>query len=210
MAIRVTCSCGKVLQGRNEDAGRQAKCPACGNLLTLPAADEVSLPTPSSRQDVPPEENVRRSSGKTYRCSVCSGSFRSAEVYDDNGTIICKRCHESTTDQPRRDDSRQGARRAARERRPERERLGEAEDIPSNLVWAILATLFCCQPLGIVAIVFAASVSDKVKNGDYEGARSASRTALICSLIAAGLVGIPLLCFMAVMMLGLIAGAAGR
>jgi hypothetical protein len=30
------------------------------------------------------------------------------------------------------------------------------ENIPNHLVWAILATLFCCLPLGIVSIVYAA------------------------------------------------------
>ena len=30
-----------------------------------------------------------------------------------------------------------------------------AEQVPSNLVWAILSTLCCCLPLGIVSIVYA-------------------------------------------------------
>lgn len=46
----------------------------------------------------------------------------------------------------------------------------------SGLVGAILVTLFCCLPLGIVAIVFAAQVDSKYSVGDYEGAqKSASR-----------------------------------
>ena len=32
---------------------------------------------------------------------------------------------------------------------------------PNNLVWAILSTLFCCLPLGIVSIVYAAQVNGK-------------------------------------------------
>ncbi len=41
-------------------------------------------------------------------------------------------------------------------------------------MWAILSTLFCCLPLGIVSIVFAAQVNSKWSAGDYQGAREAS------------------------------------
>jgi len=37
-------------------------------------------------------------------------------------------------------------------------------------VQAILCTLFCCLPFGIVAIVFAAQVDGKLAAGDYNGA----------------------------------------
>ncbi len=33
--------------------------------------------------------------------------------------------------------------------------------VPNHLVWAILTTLFCCLPLGIVSIVHAAQVNGK-------------------------------------------------
>ena len=46
--------------------------------------------------------------------------------------------------------------------------------IPNHLVWAILSTLFCCLPLGIVSIVFAAQVNSKVAAGDIAGAREDS------------------------------------
>ncbi len=42
---------------------------------------------------------------------------------------------------------------------------------PGNcLVWAILSTLCCCLPFGIVAIVYAAQVDGKYAAGDYQGA----------------------------------------
>ena len=47
----------------------------------------------------------------------------------------------------------------------------------SYLLFAILTTLFCCLPFGIVAIVKAASVSSKYQSGDYEGAVQASNDA---------------------------------
>lgn len=50
---------------------------------------------------------------------------------------------------------------------------------PNYLVWAILSTLCCCQPLGIVAIIFAANVNSKYNRGDYEGAvKNSERAAL--------------------------------
>ena len=49
---------------------------------------------------------------------------------------------------------------------------------PSNyLVPAILATIFCCLPLGIASIVFAAQVNSKYSAGDVAGAQEASRKA---------------------------------
>jgi hypothetical protein len=49
--------------------------------------------------------------------------------------------------------------------------------IPNYLVQAILCTLFCCLPGGIVAIVYAAQVNGKIAAGDIRGARSASDSA---------------------------------
>ena len=43
---------------------------------------------------------------------------------------------------------------------------------PNYLVWAILTTLFCCLPLGIASIVFAAQVNSKYTAGDVAGART--------------------------------------
>ena len=48
---------------------------------------------------------------------------------------------------------------------------------PNHLVWAILSTLFCCLPLGIASIVFAAQVNSKYAAGDFTGAQESSRKA---------------------------------
>lgn len=58
---------------------------------------------------------------------------------------------------------------------------------PTHLVWAILCTLCCCMPAGVVAIVYASQVSSKYYARDYEGARKASHTAeiwIIASIVA--------------------------
>ena len=53
----------------------------------------------------------------------------------------------------------------------------QGQPIPNYLVQAILVTLFCCIPFGIVSIVYAAQVNTKLAAGDYAGAMDASRKA---------------------------------
>lgn len=57
----------------------------------------------------------------------------------------------------------------------------------NSLVWAILATLCCCVPTGIVAIVFAAQVDGKWDAGDHAGAEHAAEQARIWSWVSLGL-----------------------
>ena len=60
---------------------------------------------------------------------------------------------------------------------------------PNYLVFAILTTLFCCLPLGVASIVFAAQVNSKYAMGDYAGALASSAKArqfAIYSAIATG------------------------
>ena len=47
---------------------------------------------------------------------------------------------------------------------------------PTNMVWAVLATIFCCIPLGIVGIIYANKVTKCYLTGDLEGAKKASET----------------------------------
>lgn len=59
---------------------------------------------------------------------------------------------------------------------------------PDNyLVWAILSTLFCCLPLGVVSIVFAAQVDGKWNSGDYAGAKDSSDKAKNFAIAAAAI-----------------------
>ena len=74
---------------------------------------------------------------------------------------------------------------------------GYPQHIPNYLVQAILVTIFCCLPLGIVAIIFAAQVNGKVAAGDIAGAQSSSRTArilvIVCVVPGVVVIGIALL-----------------
>ncbi len=49
---------------------------------------------------------------------------------------------------------------------------------PDNyLVWAILSTLLCCMPFGIVAIIKATQVDTYWANGNYDEAYAAADSA---------------------------------
>ena len=69
----------------------------------------------------------------------------------------------------------------------------------SYLVWAILATVLCCLPLGIVSIINAAKVASAYGMGDYTGAQKASDNAkkwAIWSAISAVVLSILYVVFM--------------
>jgi hypothetical protein len=64
------------------------------------------------------------------------------------------------------------------------------EDIPNYLAQAVLVTLCCCLPFGVVAIVNASKVNTHIQAGDYRAAREASDEAkkwamigFVCGLI---------------------------
>lgn len=50
---------------------------------------------------------------------------------------------------------------------------------PTYMLWAILSTICCCLPAGVVAIIFSAQVSSRYFARDYEGAKRLSRNAEI-------------------------------
>lgn len=58
--------------------------------------------------------------------------------------------------------------------------LSTSQDIPNYLIPAILVTLFCCIPLGIPAIVYAAQTNNKIQRGDLQGAMNSSKNAKMC------------------------------
>ncbi len=64
---------------------------------------------------------------------------------------------------------------------------GAKPNIPNYLVQSILVTIFCCWPLGIPAIIFAAQVNSKLAQNDIAGAMESSRKAKMFCWIALGL-----------------------
>ena len=63
---------------------------------------------------------------------------------------------------------------------------GAPASVPNYLVPAIIS-LFCCLPLGIVGVIFAAQVNGKVAAGDTTGALESAKKAKMFSFIAIGL-----------------------
>lgn len=57
----------------------------------------------------------------------------------------------------------------------------------NNLVWAILCTVLCCLPLGIVAIIKSTKVKELWVQGDYAGAQKAADDAKKYSMWGAGI-----------------------
>lgn len=85
---------------------------------------------------------------------------------------------------------------------------GTSTAVPNYLVLAIVS-LFCCLPLGVVAIIFAAQVNGKVAAGDTAGALDASKKAKMFSYISIGLGLAGILCYVLLLLLGIGMGVAG-
>ena len=86
---------------------------------------------------------------------------------------------------------------------------GAPASVPNYLVPAIIS-LFCCLPLGIVGVIFAAQVNSKVAAGDTAGALDSSKKAKMFSFIAIGLGLAGIICYVLfVVIMGVGMGLAG-
>jgi hypothetical protein len=83
--------------------------------------------------------------------------------------------------------------------------------MPENyLVWAILSTILCCLPLGIVSIINATKVSSAYALGDYAGAQKASADAKKWAMWAAIVGGIVIVLYVVFVVILGVAGALGN
>jgi interferon-induced transmembrane protein/zinc ribbon protein len=74
--------------------------------------------------------------------------------------------------------------------------------VESYLVPSILATVLCCLPFGIPAIIFASQVQERLNRGDIAGAQQSSKNAktwCIVSVVAPLVVGVLYLILMVVL-----------
>ncbi len=86
---------------------------------------------------------------------------------------------------------------------------GAPASVPNYLIPAIIS-LFCCLPLGIVGVIFAAQVNSKVAAGDTTGALESSKKAKMFSFIAIGLGLLGIICYVLfVVIMGVGMGLAG-
>mgnify|MGYP001176589458 CR=1 FL=1 len=77
---------------------------------------------------------------------------------------------------------------------------------PNYLVWAILTTILCCLPIGIISIIYAAQVNSKWQSGDIQGAISSSKNAKIWAWVAFGAGLAAILLWVILLAFGVIAG----
>lgn len=82
--------------------------------------------------------------------------------------------------------------------------------VENYLVFAILATVLCCLPAGIPAIVYAAQVNSKLAAGDYAGAQLASKNAKMWCWISFGLGLAVIALYMLVIGVGVIRRVGGH
>lgn len=76
---------------------------------------------------------------------------------------------------------------------------------PNYLALAIISTILCCLPAGIVSIVYSTQVNSAYDMGDYDKAMRASRNAKtwgIVSVVAAAVVWIIYVAFFGLAFLG--------
>lgn len=80
------------------------------------------------------------------------------------------------------------------------------------LVWAILTTILCCLPFGIVSIVYASKVDSLYYSGNYDEAQNKSKQAKTWAIVAgvSGLVILLLYIILVVVMGVAIAGSGGN
>lgn len=86
--------------------------------------------------------------------------------------------------------------------------LAPGQTVPNYLVFAIVATVLCCIPSGIVAIIYAAQVNAKLQAGDLAGAQVASRNAKTWCWVSFGIGLGSILISLLLMALGLIGNLA--
>lgn len=76
----------------------------------------------------------------------------------------------------------------------------------NHLIWAILATVLCCLPTGIPAIVYASQVQTRWFGGDHEGARQSAEKAKFWNFIS---LGVGLVFYAGFVMLGALSAIVG-
>jgi phage FluMu protein Com len=158
MPIEFRCNqCQKLLRTGDETAGKQARCPECGQVTPVPSAPPAA-PTegepagpafPPGPEGAPSDPFGPAAGQPTGPFAPGSGPAGPANPYVSPA---------QTGQPPQYGPAPVGA-------------------VPNYLVQAILCTIFCCLPFGVVAIVFAAQVNGQLASGNYQAALASSNSA---------------------------------
>ena len=143
-----------------ETVTQPVPCPTCGRSLPLP--DDAG--------------------GRIVRCPDCQGRAR---VLDAGGVLNLEPMDEQEqAPAPRAPGARRPARSGeARRRRTVKRSKGSTRNY---LMLSIVATLFCCQPAGIVALIFAVLAGTARRDGDWERAAQHNKQASLWLKISVG------------------------
>ncbi|WP_339701214.1 CD225/dispanin family protein [uncultured Marixanthomonas sp.] len=76
----------------------------------------------------------------------------------------------------------------------------------NHLVWAILCTVLCCLPLGIVSIIKSTKVNELYEQGDYAGAQKSADEAKKWAIWGAVITGAFLVLYIILMAIGVAGG----
>lgn len=132
-------------------------------------------------------------------CSKCGTELK-------EGAKFCPKCGQSSNEAPNpQQQFAQPQQFAQAYQQPQQQQPIKPD---SNMVLAILTTVFCCLPLGIVAILQANKVDKLYYAGQYDAANEASQSAKKWSIIGAVLAVIGIVIYVIFFVL-LAAGAAG-
>lgn len=79
--------------------------------------------------------------------------------------------------------------------------------MPDNhLVWAILSTIFCCLPFGVVSIVYATQVESLYLQGRYEEAVDKSNKAFKWAIASAATIAAIMMLYVLILLIIMILG----
>lgn len=106
------------------------------------------------------------------KCNYCNNEIPA-------GAANCPSCGAAAQQQPQQQPTVQ-------QQAPQQQQV-VGVNIKTHLADAIVATLCCFLPTGIVAIIYAAQVNNKIKKGDINGAMESSKNAIMWVWISVGI-----------------------
>lgn len=82
METKIQCDCGAILKARDELAGKQVKCPRCGNPILIPASDSIRI-TCTCGQRIQAKASLQ---GKRVQCPTCKQPLDIPDIASRPGT----------------------------------------------------------------------------------------------------------------------------